>query len=82
MWVLTVLGVEGPFHKHHLRPSENTDIYIMIPNSSKITVMRQQRNNVMVGGWVVTTTQGTVISSIRKVENYRCRGSQQRERER
>jgi hypothetical protein len=33
-------GVEWPFHRSHLRPSENTDIYIMIHNSSKIPVMK------------------------------------------
>lgn len=30
-------------HKGHLRPSENTDIYISIHNSSKTTVMKYQR---------------------------------------
>ena len=40
LWEETPLGVEQPFHRGHLRPSENTDIYIMIHNSSKITVMK------------------------------------------
>jgi hypothetical protein len=31
-------GVQWTFHRG-LRPSENTDVYIMIHNSSKITVM-------------------------------------------
>ena len=30
---------QSSFHRGHLRPLENTDIYIMIHNSSKITVM-------------------------------------------
>jgi hypothetical protein len=33
------LELEQPFHRGHLRPSENTDVYIMI-HSSKITVMK------------------------------------------
>lgn len=28
------------FHRGHLRPSENTDIYNTIPNSSKITAVK------------------------------------------
>ena len=31
------VGVEQPFQRGHLRPLENTDIYIMIHNSSKIS---------------------------------------------
>jgi hypothetical protein len=34
------LGGQMTFHRDHLRPSENTDIYIRIPNSSKITVIK------------------------------------------
>ena len=30
------------FHKGHLRPPENTDIYITIHNSSEITVVKYQ----------------------------------------
>jgi hypothetical protein len=32
--------VQWPLHRSYLRPSENTDIFIMIHNSSKITVMK------------------------------------------
>jgi hypothetical protein len=30
------------FHKEHLRPPEKTHIYIVIHNSSKITIMKYQ----------------------------------------
>ena len=36
------LRVATPCHMAPVRPSENTDIYIMIHSSSKITVMRQK----------------------------------------
>jgi hypothetical protein len=32
------------FHRAHLRPTENTDIYIMIHNSIKIIVMKKQQS--------------------------------------
>ena len=32
--------VKQPFHRGHLRPSKIKDIYIMIHNSSKITVVK------------------------------------------
>ena len=38
--LLTVLGVEWPLHRGHLRPLGNTDIYIMVHNGSKIIVMK------------------------------------------
>jgi hypothetical protein len=38
------------FHRDCLRPSENTDVSIMIHNRSKIRVLKQQQNNFMVGG--------------------------------
>jgi hypothetical protein len=37
-------GAELPFQWSHLRPSENTDIYIH--DSSKVTVEKQQRKHV------------------------------------
>jgi hypothetical protein len=40
MWDVTPLGVNWPFHTDTQRPLENTDIYIMIHNISKITVMK------------------------------------------
>jgi hypothetical protein len=36
---MTPLDGQMTFHGGHLRPSENTDIYITIHNSSKITVL-------------------------------------------
>ena len=37
-WLLW--GIEWLFHGDHLKASENTDIYIIIHNSSKITVIK------------------------------------------
>ena len=58
LWVMTPLR----------RGCHISDIYIAIHNSSKITVMKEQQNNVVVG---VPITRGTVSKglSIRKVEN-------------
>jgi hypothetical protein len=38
----TPLGVEWPFHRGRLKPLENTGVYIMIHNSSKIVGMEKQ----------------------------------------
>jgi hypothetical protein len=35
-----LLGVRHPLHRAPLRPSENTDVYITVSNSSQSTVMR------------------------------------------
>ena len=41
LWVAIPLkGVKCPFHRGHLRPLENTDIYILIYNSSKTTLVK------------------------------------------
>ena len=41
LWLTTPLkGVKCPFHGGHLRPLENTDIYIIIYNSSKTTFVK------------------------------------------
>lgn len=40
LWVMTPLGVGRYFHRAHLRSSENTDICIMIYNTSKMTVRK------------------------------------------
>jgi len=40
LWVMTPLGDRTPFHRVSPRPAENTDVYIMIHNSSKVTVMK------------------------------------------
>lgn len=42
MWIVTPSGIELPFHRGHLRLSENTDTDIVIYNSSKITLMKYQ----------------------------------------
>lgn len=43
LWVLTPWGgIARPFHRGHLNPSENIDIYIIMHDSSKISVMKQQ----------------------------------------
>jgi hypothetical protein len=39
-WVETPSGVKESFHRDLLRPSENTEIYIKVHNSSKIIVMK------------------------------------------
>lgn len=49
LWVMTPFQVEKPFHRGHLRPLENTDIYIMIQNSKKFTIMKKQQKYFMVG---------------------------------
>ena len=67
------LWVTAPFYRGHLRPSCTSDIYIVIHYSSKITVLKKQWDNFMLGG--VTTRWGTVLNghSIRKVENHHLR---------
>jgi len=40
LWVEKPLGVKQPFLKGGLRPSENIDVYIMICNKNKLTVMK------------------------------------------
>jgi hypothetical protein len=40
LWVATPGGIEWPFHKSGLRPSENTGIYTMTHNSSKIADLK------------------------------------------
>ena len=42
LWGTTPLAVERPFYRDCLRPSESTDICIMIHNGSKVTVMKWQ----------------------------------------
>ena len=37
-------GIKWPFHRGHLGTLGSIDIYIMINNSSKITVMNGQQN--------------------------------------
>ena len=61
-------GVKTPFHRDCLTPSEISDIYITIHNSSKITVMIY-----IIILWLgVTTTRGTALKghSSRKGENH------------
>lgn len=42
LWVVSPLGIKGPFHKGHLRPLENAGICILIHDSGKTTVLTQQ----------------------------------------
>ena len=49
LWVVAPLGVKGPFHRGHLKPLENTDIYITIHNSGKIHLWSSNKKNFMVG---------------------------------
>lgn len=53
-----------------LRPSENRDIYFIIPNSHTVIVTKYQENNFMNGGGGVTNTV-----NIGEVENLCFRGS-------
>ena len=64
--LITPLGLHIRYHAYQIY------IYIMIHNSSKITVMKQQQKVL----WLeVTTTRGTILQShnIRKVENHCCK---------
>jgi hypothetical protein len=38
LFVTTLLGIKLPFYRGHLKPLENTDIYIIINNRSKIVI--------------------------------------------
>jgi hypothetical protein len=50
LWVMIPLEVKQSLSRGHPRPSENTDIYIMITlcNSSELTVMKKQQSDLMV----------------------------------
>jgi len=73
LWVSTPLGVKRSFHRGHLRPSENTDVYLIIYNSREI-----MKYNEIILWLVVTATWRTVLKdcSIRKVENHCFRTAQ------
>ena len=62
-----------PFHKGHLRPLENTDIYIMIHNRGE---NHSYEEAIKITLWLgVTTTWGTILKggSVGKVENHWAR---------
>ena len=40
LWIKTLLGIKQHFRRYHI-----SDIYLTIPNSSKMTVMKYQQNN-------------------------------------
>lgn len=40
LWVKTPLGIKQLFHRGYLRLLENTDIYVTIHNTSKITAIK------------------------------------------
>lgn len=64
LWISTFWGVIQPFHRGQLTPSETTDIYIMVHNSSK-------KNNSIVGGHPPPTRHCIIKGcSIRKAENH------------
>lgn len=69
LWVVALLGVEWSFRRHHLSPSENTDVRITIHNSSRLQLKSRNKNNFMVRE-VVTTRWGTELQgcSISKVD--------------
>jgi hypothetical protein len=69
LWVVIPFRVEQPFHRGHLRPWENTDIYIMI-HISKIAVMKYQQKII---SWLGVTIAWAIVlksHSIRKAENH------------
>ena len=58
------LKVDGPFHRGHLRPLENTDIFTMIHNISKISYEVALK---IILWW------GVVTASMRKFPKYRSK---------
>ena len=50
LWITVPLRVKQFLHRGHLKPLENTDIYITTHNSSKITFISRNENNFMVYG--------------------------------
>lgn len=54
----------------HLRPSENTDVYIMVINSSTVIIVKKQQKRIL--RLEDTTTWGIALKDciIRKVENH------------
>lgn len=69
LWYMIPSWAEEPFHSGHRRPSEITDIYIMIHNSNNIKIWNNNGNRFLFG----LTTRGTVLKGhcIMKVE-IRC----------
>lgn len=55
LWVMTLLGVYWPFHRGCLSDSWGSDIYIAIPNSSRITVMTMTWQREWLYGWELVT---------------------------
>lgn len=65
--VLNLWVAQGsPFPRGHLRPPENTGIYIMIHNSNKISY---ETKTIL---WLGITTWGTILNgwNVRKVESH------------
>jgi hypothetical protein len=50
LWVSALWGFGCPLSRGRLWPTENTDVYIVTYNSSKVTVMKWQENHFIIGG--------------------------------
>jgi uncharacterized membrane protein YuzA (DUF378 family) len=50
LWVQPLLGVEQHFHRVAYQISGISDIYIMVHNHNKITVMKKQGDSFIAGG--------------------------------
>lgn len=51
LWVVALLGVEWSFRRHHLSPSENTDVRITIHNSSRLQLKSRNKIILWSGRW-------------------------------
>lgn len=75
LWVTIPSGIKWPFHRVHLGPLQNTNLYIMfvIVTQLQLWITNENNFNFMARDGGVTTTWGTVIKdcSIKNVE-YHC----------
>ena len=69
LWIMTPFGIKQPIHRSHLRSLENTDIYIMVHNSSKISYEIATK---IILWLVLTITWDSVLDScsIKKVDKH------------
>lgn len=44
------MEVNEPFGSSHIRPSENTDVFVMMHNSTSVTVVKYNENSVLAVG--------------------------------
>jgi hypothetical protein len=68
-WSKLLWGSNNPFKKSHLRPTENTDIYIMIIRVANLHYKAGTKNNFKVEGHHNLKNYVLKGGSIRKVEN-------------